>query len=246
MPYSYAAHWGMPAEIRRRRSALVDAYGAGASPAFAAGPGEQHRDVDVLMLYPLDLVAVEERFGSWMTQYGYANYVTQAKLLERGKVNGGAIEMAGRRFTTLRAVRAVPLAEAARLMTGFAAKGGRRHLVRAAADPHHGRRAGAARRGRSFSASLTRPTAAGGIPVPGMVVQFENRLAAVAPQTILTDLLVDRIYPVAPREGLDAGRPREEVDRRRSARNRASTSASVRATISRKAWATTFARCSTS
>ena len=37
----------------------------------------QHRDVDVLMLYPLDLVAVEERFGSWMTQYGYANYVTR-------------------------------------------------------------------------------------------------------------------------------------------------------------------------
>ncbi len=61
----------------------------------------QHRDVDVLMLYPIDLVAVEERFGSWMTQYPYANYVTQAKLLQRGKVVGGAIEMAGRRFTTL-------------------------------------------------------------------------------------------------------------------------------------------------
>ena len=85
VPYSYAAHWGMPAEIRRRRSALVDAYGAGASPAFAAVQECSHRDVDVLMLYPLDLVAVEERFGSWMTQYGYANMVTQAKLLERGE-----------------------------------------------------------------------------------------------------------------------------------------------------------------
>ena len=63
----------------------------------------QHRDVDVLMLYPLDLTAVEERFGSWMTQYPYANYVTQAKLLEQGRVAGGAIELAGRRFTTLAA-----------------------------------------------------------------------------------------------------------------------------------------------
>ena len=32
-------------------------------------------------------------------------------------------------------------------------------------------------------------------------MRFENRLAGVAPQTILTDLLVDRIYPVEPREG---------------------------------------------
>ena len=36
-----------------------------------------------------------------MVQYGYGNYVTAAKLLERGKVKGNAIEMAGRRFTTL-------------------------------------------------------------------------------------------------------------------------------------------------
>ena len=61
----------------------------------------QHRDVDVLMLYPLDLVSAEERFGSWMTQYGYANLITAAKLLELGMVRDGAIEMCGRRFTTL-------------------------------------------------------------------------------------------------------------------------------------------------
>jgi ATP-dependent Clp protease ATP-binding subunit ClpC len=34
------------------------------------------------MFYPLDLVSVDERFGSWMTQYGYANYLTTAKLLQ--------------------------------------------------------------------------------------------------------------------------------------------------------------------
>jgi len=44
------------------------------------------------------IVAVEERFGSWMTQYAYANWVTQAKLLEMGKVQDGAIVLGGRRL----------------------------------------------------------------------------------------------------------------------------------------------------
>ena len=83
--YSYASIWGMPAEINRRRTSLVNAYCAGDSPLFGLVQDMQHRDVDVLMLYPLDLVAVDERFGSWMTQYGYANMITQAKLLEAAR-----------------------------------------------------------------------------------------------------------------------------------------------------------------
>ena len=76
--------------------------GAAASPWFQAIQDSQHRDIEVLMLYPLSLVACEERFGSWMTQYGYANYVTPRKLLEHGRVaTDGWIEMAGRRFGTL-------------------------------------------------------------------------------------------------------------------------------------------------
>jgi len=45
------------------------------------------------MIYPLDLVAADERFGSWMTQYGYGNYVTPTVARTR-KVEGNAIEMA--------------------------------------------------------------------------------------------------------------------------------------------------------
>jgi len=101
-PYAYAAHWGMPGAAGERRQALVDAYGASASPAFQAIEDSQHRDVEVLMLYPLSLVASEERFGSWMAQYGYANYVTPEVLLERGRVaSNGVIEMAGRQFSTI-------------------------------------------------------------------------------------------------------------------------------------------------
>ena len=71
-------------------------------PWFQAVQDAQHRDTDVLMLYPLSLVACEERFGSWMVQYGYANYVTPQKLLEHARVGAdGHIEMAGRKFGTL-------------------------------------------------------------------------------------------------------------------------------------------------
>ncbi|MBI2435054.1 MAG: hypothetical protein HYV26_19535, partial [Candidatus Hydrogenedentes bacterium] len=101
VPYSYGAHWGMPGEVAQRRQALVDTFGASAQPAYAVVQDMQHRDVDVLMLYPLDLVAVDERFGGWMNQYAYANLVTAEKLLERGAVVNGAIEMAGRKFHTL-------------------------------------------------------------------------------------------------------------------------------------------------
>jgi len=93
VPYSYAAHWGMPDEISRRRMAVVDVYGASGEPHFDMVQDMQHRDTEVLMLYPLDLVAVEERFGSWMTQYGYANMVTAEKLLERAKVVDGGMEL---------------------------------------------------------------------------------------------------------------------------------------------------------
>lgn len=201
VPYSYAAHWGMPAEIRRRRSALVDAYGAGASPAFAAVQESRHRDVDVLMLYPLALVAVDERFGTWMTQYGYANMVTQAKLVERGKVSGGRLEMAGRTFTTLHVpFEPFPSGKLLALIREFAANGGR--VIWSGPPPvltMEGEPALAA--WQEIFGVTCRPTAANGIPVPGMVVTFENQLAGVAPQTILTDLLVDRIYPVELREG---------------------------------------------
>ena len=104
----------------------MSAYGASGHPYWTAVQDAQHRDVDVLMLYPLDLVAVDERFGSWMTQYGYANYITRAKLLERGTVRNGAIELAGRRFTTLVALfEPFPTAELLDMMRQLVEQGGR-------------------------------------------------------------------------------------------------------------------------
>ncbi|MCX6622530.1 MAG: hypothetical protein NTY38_15975, partial [Acidobacteria bacterium] len=203
VPYSYAAHWGHPDPIMRRRTALVNVYGASAEPGFAAVQGSVHRDTEVLMLYPLDLVAVEERFGSWMAQYGYTNYITAAKLLELGKVNGSAIDMAGRRFTTLVALfEPFPRQRLLEMMREFARAGGR--VVWSGPPPLLTFEGGPAREiwQQIFGVAVA-PGAIGGMRMPGTMVQFEASLARVQPQMILSDLLVDRIYPVEPGQGTE-------------------------------------------
>lgn len=203
VPYSYAAHWGMPDELSRRRGSLVNAFGTAGSPLYGMVQDMQHRDVDVLMLYPLDLVAVEERFGSWTTQYGYANMVTAAKLLERGKVVNGAIEMAGRRFTTLVATfEPFPSRSLLAMMRHMAESGGR--VIWSGPPPMltlEGE-AALAEWQQLFGAEY-HPGADEGHMAPGKEVRFEGRLARVPLQTILTDFLVDRIFPVAPQAGVE-------------------------------------------
>ena len=71
-PNAYAAAWGMPDKALERKMAINYAYGASPSEPIRLMTGNVHRDTEVLILYPMNLVAVEPRFGSWMTQYGYA------------------------------------------------------------------------------------------------------------------------------------------------------------------------------
>ena len=126
-PHAYAAGWGWPSQVGERYASLQAAYGVGGHPAFGAITERQHRDVEVLMLYPLSLVACEERFGSWMVQYGYANLVTPEVLLKQGKVSpDGAIELGGRRFTTLATLfEPLPPAGLLPLLEQFVDAGGR-------------------------------------------------------------------------------------------------------------------------
>jgi hypothetical protein len=201
IPYSYAAHWGMPGAISHRRMALVDAYGAAAEPQFMMVENAQHRDVDVLMLYPMDLVAVEERFGSWMTQYGYANLVTQEKLLERGAVNGKTIEMAGRRFTTLVTLfEPFPSRKLLDMMQQFAEAGGR--VIWSGPPPVLTKEGGDALKQWTelFGVSYTPDQNEGNI-APDRKIEFEGVLAGIEPQVVPTDFLVDHVYPVTPNEG---------------------------------------------
>lgn len=200
VPRSYSDHWGMPAAVSQRRNMVAACFGVLGSICDGVQDLE-HRDVEVLMLYPFDLTAVEEKFGSWMTQYAYANYVTQGKLIERGRVANGAIEMAGRRFTTLAATfEPFPDRKLLDLMRQLAEQGGR--VIWSGPPPVLTADGGDALAPWSalFGVSYV-PGPNEGLPAPGRQVLFSGPLKQVPPQVILTHELVDRIYPVTPATG---------------------------------------------
>ena len=231
-PYAYAIAWGMPNEAVQRHQAVCDAYGASASAWFQAVQDSQHRDTDVLMLYPLSLVACEERFGSWMVQYGYANYVTSRKLLEYGRVVGqasrlppapgpsnpgetpgvaggtpaplpeqGWIEMAGRKFGTIAVLfEPLPPPGLLDLLAQFAEAGGK--VIWSGPPPRVdlSGKAVLAQWKKLFGVKALRFNLEGH-GAGGWQVQFRGPLGKVPPQAILTDFLVDYIYPVEPGAG---------------------------------------------
>jgi len=203
VPYSYAAHWGMPQPIAHRRAALVNTYGAAGSPQYGIVQDMQHRDVEVLMLYPMDLVAVEERFGSWMTQYGYANYISQDKLLEKGKVVGGAVEVCGRRFTTLVTLfEPFPTERFLDMMEQLVANGGR--VIWSGPPPLLSREGEPIldRWRKLFGVTCT-PEQTEGLQAAGRILTFQDTLRGVPSQTILTDFRPDYVYPVTPDTGTE-------------------------------------------
>jgi hypothetical protein len=203
VPYAYCFGWGFPEEVAPLRAAVVNAYGDRGAPIFQIVQNAEHRDVDVLMLYPLDLVAAEERYGTWMTQYGYANMITPDKLLELGRVQRGLIEVAGRRFTTLVAMfEPFPSKKLLSMMQEFVGNGGR--LIWSGPPPvltFEGEPALEAWK-FIFGVEYT-PLVSEGKYASGMQVSFLNRFAKVQPQVILTEYLPDRIYPVTPRAGVE-------------------------------------------
>jgi hypothetical protein len=203
-PYAYAAAWGMPNEVQRRHQALCDTFGDAASPWFQAVQDSQHRDTDVLMLYPLSLVACEERFGSWMVQYGYANYVTPRKLLQHGRVGAdGRIEMAGRKFGTLAVLfEPLPPAELLDFLEKFAGNGGK--LIWSGPPPRFDLSAQPVLgRWQKLLGVKALQFGAEGQFADGWSVQFSGALDKVPAQAILTEFLVDLIYPIEPDAGAE-------------------------------------------
>lgn len=203
IPYSYGAHWGMPAAVNERRDALVNAFGAAGAPYYDMTRQMRHRDVGVLMLYPLDLVAVNERFGSWMVQYAYANMITQAKLVELGRVENGAILLGGRRFTTLAALfEPFPSKQFLSMVKEFVSTGGK--LVWSGPPPVLDTDGDSALAPWSelMGVGYT-PGQDDGILGPGRTIAFGGTLARVPPMTVLTHFTVDRLYPITPGEGVE-------------------------------------------
>ncbi len=211
-PNAYAGFWGMPNVCAERRQAIVDAYGASATAVIQAVTENVHRDVDVLMLYPMDLVASDERFGSWMTQYGYANYITMEMLLQKGQVTAdGHIDLAGRRFSTLVALyEIVPDQALLSMMKRLAETGGR--VIWSGPPPllaADGREC--LTEWQELFGVIRKPTIFQGEQAAGKLVKFSHELSALAPMTILTDFIVDRIYPVQNLSGRIVARVNDQV-----------------------------------
>jgi len=198
-PNAYAAAWGMPEKSAIWKRAINSAFGARSGALTDYITGGVHRDIEPLILYPLSLVAVEERFGSWMTQYAYANYLTASKLLSMGKITeDGWIQVGDKRYNTLVAVfEPLPAKGLLEMMAKFAEKGG---TVIWCGPPPLINGAGencSASWQKLFGVDYSYDIYMGEIAA-GKEVTFKNRFSHIPEQVILTDFLVDRIYPVKP------------------------------------------------
>jgi hypothetical protein len=209
-PNAYAAFWGMPDLVAERKWAINSAFGCSATPTISAITDNLHRDVNVLILYPMNLVAAEERFGSWMTQYAYANYITAEKLIELGKVNAdGFIEVNGRKYSTLVTLfEVIPPPALLDMMKQMGESGGR--VIWCGPPPVLDNRGiSCIEKWNSLFGVTYTPSYFPGQIAPGKQVTFMNRFSKVPSQVILTDFLVDHVYPVT----LNSGSEKEaEVD----------------------------------
>jgi hypothetical protein len=196
-PSAYAAAWGMPDQVLERRMAINHAFGARPTMPIATITGGVHRDVEVLILYPMSLVATEERFGSWMSQYGYANYLTAEKLMELGEVlPDGKIKVKEKVYGTLvAAFEPLPEKGLLNMMERFVENGGKVLWMRVPPLLDAEGKDCTAQWQRMFGVQYRHDRFMGEIAA-GKIISFTNRFAAVPEQTILTDFIVDRIYPV--------------------------------------------------
>ncbi len=232
-PLASAGMWGMPPPVADRMMAVSEVYGALGHPAFRSVADYAPRQIEVLFLYPQDLVAVEERFGSWMVQYGYANLITAEKLTQYGRVTAdGWLEVNGWRYRTVCALyEPFPSADLLNLLQTLVARGGT--VVWSSAPPLDvgpignwpymaalfgidlegvcsGGATGSTTWGSvtpttgDMDAAAVRDTRAlVGLSLPGRQVTFTGALSTVAPMTILTDFVVDRVFLAQPLEGTE-------------------------------------------
>ena len=194
---AYSGHWGMPAECSSRRNDIVTAYGDQGAVSTSFLNGRVHRQTDVLILYPMNLVAANSNFGSWMTLYGYADYITADKLMELGKVTtDGKIQVKSRKYTTLVSLfDIVPDAEILRMMSDLSNNGGT--VVWFGMPPILSSDGAYCQKQWEslFGVSYDHKTYFGDISC-GKKITFAHLLKNIPEQTILTQFTVDRTFPV--------------------------------------------------
>ena len=200
-PNAYAAAWGLPGEANAWKNDLNEAFGASPGAAMTLMTDYVHRDIEVLTVYPMSTIAVEERFGNWMTQYGYTNYLSAQKLMEMGSVGeDGMLHVAAKKYNTL-VVMFEPLPEKGLLdlMEKFAEAGGNVIWFSTPALIDSEAANCSEQWQKLFGVRYNFDQYMGEMAV-GNRVEFSGVLKDVPVQTILTDLMPDRIYPIAKAE----------------------------------------------
>ncbi|MEA3338126.1 MAG: hypothetical protein U9R25_19740 [Chloroflexota bacterium] len=186
--------------------AVNEVFGVGGHPAIRSVADYGCRQTEVLFLYPLDLVAVDERFGSWVVQYGYANSITADKLVQRGEVTAeGQMAVGDARYRAICALyEPFPSRLLVELLTAFVEAGGT--LIWSgvpALREREGRSLPHAWWRELFGIELTTTRDPLGQPLPARQITFGGALAGVAPMSILTDMVVDRVCPLRALSGTE-------------------------------------------
>ncbi len=197
--FARCSAWGMPKKILKLFYNMAAAYGNWHTLPLSFATDRGTRRTDVLALYPIKLNNAEERFGSWMVQYGYCNYITEEKLLENASVTqDGCLCVKGQKFRCLVALFEPFLDERTfALLEKFLAAGGR-VLWMSIPALYDNTGADAAERFRKLFGIDGIVPACAGEKHPGKKIRFAGSLAGVKDMTVPTDFIVDFVYPCTP------------------------------------------------
>ena len=107
-PMAYYCIWGSPVPIKQLVGEVGQTYGFYANYFHNYEYGHHliqsftTRISEILTVCPMNLNSVEERFGSWMVQYGYTDYITEEKLIEFAhKPDGKQLRVKDRKYNAL-------------------------------------------------------------------------------------------------------------------------------------------------
>ena len=183
--------WGFPDEARRRMSCVQNGFGSHI-PREGIVTYNRPRDAKVLYVYPKDLTMIEERFGSWMVQYAYANYCPADRITALGKVENGRLKLGICSYETV-VVGFEPFysPEFVALLAEFARTGG--CVIWNAAPPVDESGSVPTAWLDLFGLSAAQTVTEGGTADS---VHFTGILSGIAPMRVPTDMLPDRIYQI--------------------------------------------------
>lgn len=212
--FAYYCIWGAPDQVKERLAEVGQTYGhyTGYCKSYDFGhnllQGCTTRLSDVLTVCPMDLNYFEERFGNWMVQYGYTDYITEEKLLEFARPENGKLRVKDRYYRAL-VVTFSPLmsVDALELIKEYVCQGGK---VIWCSAPALQEAKGASALFREIFGIHSFGFDKFGAPAKGERIRFDG-FRTVRDMPILSGLFPDCVYPVIPEDGIASARLGDRV-----------------------------------